>query len=280
MVTDLATKDQIDSFSARLRSRAERCRSWLCVGLDPDPAKLPPSVPPTAPGITDFCRNIIEATAESAVCFKINFAFFEALGRDGWAALEDVRGAIPRTLPVIADAKRGDIANTAAAYADAILSHLDFDAVTVSPYLGWDSLRPFLSQKGKGVFVLCRTSNPGSADLQELQVGGEPLFLRVAREVLALETSADLGLVVGATQPAALRAVRELGEDVMLLMPGVGAQGASVREAIDAGGNGSGRNALVSVSRQVIFASSLTDYPLAAASAARSLAAQTVETIQ
>jgi len=273
MVTDLATKDQIDSFSARLRSRAERCRSWLCVGLDPDPAKLPPSVPPTAPGITDFCRNIIEATAESAACFKINFAFFEALGRDGWAALEDVRGAIPTTLPVIADAKRGDIANSAAAYADAILTNLDFDAVTVSPYLGWDSLRPFLSQKGKGVFVLCRTSNPGSADLQELQVGEEPLFLRVAREALALETSADVGLVVGATQPAALSAVRELGEDV-------GAQGASVREAIDAGGNGSGRNALVSVSRQVIFASRSTDYPLAAARAARSLAAQTVETIQ
>ncbi len=280
MVTDLATKDQIDSFSSRVRSRAERCRSWLCIGLDPDPAKLPPSVPATASGITTFCRNIIEATAESAACFKINFAFFEVLGRDGWAALEDVRAAIPATLPVIADAKRGDIANTAAAYADAILTHLDFDAVTVSPYLGWDSLRPFLSHKGKGVFVLCRTSNPGSADLQELQIEGEPLFLRVAREALALETSADIGLVVGATQPAALRAVRELGEDVIFLMPGVGAQGASVREAIDAGANGSGRNALVSVSRQVLFASSSTDYALAAARGARSLAAQTVETIQ
>jgi len=280
MVTDSAAKDQIDSFSSRLRIRAEDCRSWLCVGLDPDPATLPPSVPATASGIVDFCRNIIEATSESAACFKINFAFFEALGRDGWAALEDVRRAIPAKMPVIADAKRGDIANTATAYADAILTHLDFDAVTISPYLGWDSLRPFLSHTGKGVFVLCRTSNPGSADLQELQVGGEPLFLRVAREVLALETSADVGLVVGATQPTALRAVRALGEDVILLMPGVGAQGASVREAIDAGANGSRRNALVSVSRQVIFASRSTNYPLAAARAARSLAAQTVETVR
>ncbi len=280
MVTDSDTKDQIDSFSSRLRSRAERCGSWLCIGLDPDPARLPPSVPVTASGITDFCRNIIEATAESAACFKINFAFFEALGREGWAALEDVRRAIPATLPVIADAKRGDIANTATAYADAILSHLDFDAVTVSPYLGWDSLRPFLSHVGKGVFVLCRTSNPGSADLQELHVGGEALFLYVARNALELETSADVGLVVGATQPAALRAVRALCEDVILLMPGVGAQGASVREAIDAGANEARRNALVSVSRQVIFASRSTDYPLAAARAARSLAAQTAEPLQ
>lgn len=275
MVTDFGTKYQARSFAAALRRRALDSSTWLCVGLDPDPSKLPAGLPPTPDGVIRFCKDLVYATAPFAACFKINVAFFEAMGPEGARALRDVRWLIPEDIPVIADAKRGDIGNTSAAYATALLDVLHFDAVTVNPYLGWDALAPFFACTGKGVFVLVRTSNPGSGALQELKVDEEPLFLRVAREALQQESRADIGLVVGATFPRALRAVRQLNDDAMFLVPGVGAQGASAREAVAAGANASGHNALINVSRDIMYASTGDDFAEAAAHAAERLASET-----
>jgi orotidine-5'-phosphate decarboxylase len=225
--------------------------------------------------VVDFCRAIVDSTADAAACYKINFAFFEVLGPGGWEAIERVRRSIPDEIPVIADAKRGDIGNTSHAYADAILRVLDFDAVTVSPYMGHDSLTPFLQYPGKSILVLCRTSNPGAVDLQELDVAGSPLYLVVARKALALSGPGEVGLVVGATAPAALRAVRALSADVILLVPGVGAQGAKAADAVRAGANDQGKNALITVSREVMYASSLADFATAARDAAYERATET-----
>src|SRR5947209_6812333 len=149
MVTDSPLSVQRDYFGSRLRRRAQERHSWLCVGLDPDLRRLPRSVDRSAAGVVNFCTAIVSATVQAAVCFKINFAFFEALGPSGWEALVQVRATIPPEVPVIADAKRGDIGNTSRAYAEAILGVLDFDAVTVSPYLGHDSVSAFLEYPGK-----------------------------------------------------------------------------------------------------------------------------------
>ena len=242
MVYDLTGRDQADSFSRRVSDGGR---------MNVVPGCVLESIPMwnvcrricerSAAGVTRFCTEIIAATHDLAAAFKLNFAFFEAMGADGWQALEAVRRAIPAGVPVIADAKRGDIPNTAEAYARAIFEVLGFDAVTVSPYLGWDSILPFARRAGTCVFVLCKTSNPGASTFQDLLVDGMPLFLHVARDGLALQTSADLGFVVGATQPEALRTVRALSEDVLLLVPGVGAQGAQAATALQLGGNTSRR---------------------------------------
>ena len=269
MVHDPARGGQLSSFAARIRARAHAVNSWLCVGLDPDPARLPASLRADTAGVTAFCHAIIDATHDLAAAFKINFAFFEALGIDGWRALHDVRAAIPGEIPVIADAKRGDIANTAAAYARAVFDVMACDAVTVSPYLGWDSVQPFAAHAGRGVLVLCKTSNPGSPAFQDVAVDGGPLYLKVAREGIQLACAADVGLVVGATRPDALRAVRALSEQVLLLVPGVGAQGAETRATLSLAANRIGDNAIVPISREIMYASGGADF----AQAARSVAA-------
>lgn len=263
------------AFSTRLRQRAREKRSWLCVGLDPSIERLPSGAPPTVEGLIRFCREIVVATANHAAAFKINFAFFEVLGPEGWLALKRVRDSIPSDIPVIADAKRGDIEGTARAYARSIFEVLDFDAVTVSPYLGWDSIMPFAEYAGKCVLVLCKTSNPGSSDLQDLTVDGTPLHLVVARGALSLSARAEVGLVVGATQPRALQQVRALDQDAILLVPGVGAQGASAGEAVALGANKRGENALVSVSREILYASSGDDFAQAAQRMAQNRAEET-----
>jgi len=275
MVTDSVTKSQALSFSGRLRDRARERRSWLCVGLDPDIDRLPSALNPSPSGVVEFCRSLIQATCQYAVAFKINFAFFEALGPDGWRALQEVREAVPTGVPVIADAKRGDIGSTSRAYAKGIFEVLGFDAVTVSPYVGWDGLEPFLAYGGKGVFVLCRTSNPGSSALQALEINGQPLYMRIAREALQLPGPADVGLVIGATALDAAAEVRGISQDVLLLLPGVGAQGAAARETVSVAANRRGDNALLPVSRQIMYASSGEDYAKRAADAAQELAAAT-----
>jgi orotidine-5'-phosphate decarboxylase len=255
------------SFSARINERAHAVRTWLCVGLDPDTERLPAHLPRTADGVAAFCNEIIESTYDLVAAFKMNFAFFEALGANGWRALQEVRRAIPAEVPVIADAKRGDIPNTASAYARAIFDVLEFDAVTLSPYLGWDSIEPFSDYPGKCVFVLCKTSNPGAFAFQDALIGDVPLYLKVARDGLALTTAADLGFVVGATQPAALEAVRDLSEEALLLVPGVGAQGAEANTALRLGGNHRGDNAIIPMSREILYASSGHDFARAARAA-------------
>jgi uridine monophosphate synthetase len=240
------------SFFSRLETRARAINSLLCVGLDPHPADL---AAPTAAAARDFCLRLIAATADVAAAFKPNAAFFEQFGAEGMAALRDVIAAVPDDVPVILDAKRGDIASTAEAYARAAFETLGADAITLSPYLGRDSLEPFLADPARGVFLLCKTSNPGAGDLQDLpladRVPAQRLFERVAELARGWNNSDNLGLVVGATHPEALAAVRRVAPDLWILAPGVGAQGGDLEAALNAGLRTDGLGLLIPVSRQI-----------------------------
>lgn len=237
------------TFFSRLESRVREIDSLLCVGLDPHLDDLNAPEPQAA---LDFCLRLIEDTTEFAAAFKPNAAFFEALGPQGVAVLKDVIAAVPEGIAVILDAKRGDIASTAQAYARAVFQQLGADAVTLNPYLGFDSLEPFLSDPDKGVFLLCKTSNPGAQDLQDqLLAGGLPLHLQVAALANTWNRSDNLGLVIGATQPSALARVREISPDLWILAPGVGAQGGDLAEALQAGLRTDGMGMLVPVSRGI-----------------------------
>ncbi|MBN2148597.1 MAG: orotidine-5'-phosphate decarboxylase [Anaerolineales bacterium] len=238
------------SFANLLEFRTRQANSLLCVGLDPHPADL---AVPTPTEARDFCLRLIEATADLAAAFKPNAAFFEALGPYGMAALQEVIAAIPDGIPVILDAKRGDIASTAEAYAQAAFHVWKVHAITLSPYLGRDSLEPFLNDPARGAFLLCKTSNPGAGDLQDLRLAGEErcLFEQVAHLAQQWNTNDNLGLVAGATHPAALRQVRDLAPDLWILAPGVGAQGGDLAEALGAGLRADGLGLLVPVSRAI-----------------------------
>lgn len=249
-------------FSEKLLKASRSKDSLLCVGLDPEWERIPADLQKEgASALYEFCTAIVEATRDDACAYKPNAAFFEAHGAEGALALEALLKYIPRDIPIILDVKRGDIGNTARAYAKACYDVLGADAVTVSPYMGWDSVEPF-ARPGKGVFVLCRTSNPGGRDLQDLLVtqpegAPVPLYEHVARQVAAwrADHGADLGLVAGATFPAELAGVRALaGEDVPLLIPGVGAQGGSPRDAVQLGGNAAGELAVVNAGRSILYA--------------------------
>ncbi|OGS01956.1 MAG: hypothetical protein A2V88_08505 [Elusimicrobia bacterium RBG_16_66_12] len=236
-------------FFERLEARARATDSLLCVGLDPHVEFIGED---NAEAAQAWCLRMIEATSDSACAYKPNAAFFETWGASGWLALREVIAAARRHAPVVLDAKRGDIASSSAAYARAIFAVLKADAVTVSPYLGGDSLEPFLAEKDKAVFVLCKTSNPGSEDLQDLRMaGGDPLYLEVARRAAAWNIAGNVGLVVGATDPAALAAVRAIAPDVWILAPGVGEQGGDLEAAVRAGRRGDGLGVLVPVSRSL-----------------------------
>ena len=237
--------------------------SWLCVGLDPDPESLPAGVPLEA-----FLRGIVDATRDLVCCYKPNLAFFEALGLAGQTTLRTLLRALPTDIPVLVDAKRGDTPQTMRFYSRAIFDELGADAVTVNPYLGADSLAPFFDYADRGVFVLCKTSNPGAGEMQDLTVTdgsvSEPLFLHVARRALTWDRHGTLGLVVGATYPSDVAAVRQLAPGAPILLPGVGAQAGdlerSVRAAIDTTGGG----AIVNVSRSLLYASKGPDWQAAA----------------
>ena len=259
----------MSNFLEKLEAAARQNRSLLCVGLDPWLPQMP------LDDIATFNRAIVEATRDLVCAFKPNMAFYEAQGSAGLRALEMTLEVIPEDIPVILDAKRGDIGNTAVAYAQAVFEAWRADAVTVNPYLGRDSLEPFLAYEGRGVFVLCRTSNPGSADFQSLpvQTGGEtmPLFERVARQAQEWNARGNVGLVVGATLPGELARVRELCPHMPILVPGVGAQGGDLEASVKLGTDDSGRRAIISVSRQVLYASRSSDYAEAARRAAQAL---------
>ena len=246
------------TFFASLETRARQIDSLLCVGLDPHPADLPS---PTVEAARDFCLGLIAATADLALAFKPNATFFEAFGPQGVAVLKQVIAAVPEGIPVILDAKRGDIGSTAQAYARAAFEAMRAHAVTVNPYLGRDAVEPFLSDPQHGVFLLCKTSNPGAADLQDLQVQhpaageGSAPALRLYEQVALLagewNRQANLGLVVGATHPEALRRVRGLAPGLWILAPGVGAQGGDLDAALQAGLRPDGLGLLVPVSRAI-----------------------------
>ena len=246
------------SFFERLSQRVRQVDSLLCVGLDPHPDDLPT---PTAESSREFCLRLIQATSDIAAAYKPNIAFFEAFGSAGWSALQQVIQSIPENIPVIVDAKRGDIASTAEAYALSIFTLLGAQAVTINPYLGHDSIEPFLADPERGVFLLCKTSNPGAGDLQDLLLEetlpsskGEVayhLYEKVAQLAQEWNTRDNLGLVVGATDTQALHRVRLLAPELWFLAPGVGAQGGNLETALQAGLRSDGMGLLVPVSRGI-----------------------------
>ncbi len=236
-------------FFTALENRAGAINSLLCVGLDPHPGEL---TAPTAEAARDFCMRLVDATWRMALAYKPNAAFFEALGPAGWQALVDVIAAIPAGIPVVLDAKRGDIASTAEAYARSAFQTLKAHAITLSPYLGKDSLAPFSSDPAHGVFLLCKTSNPGSADLQDLVVQGDlTVYEQVALLAQTWNEGDNLGLVVGATYPAALQRVRSIAPDLWILAPGLGAQGGDLESALQAGLRSDRMGLLLPVSRAI-----------------------------
>jgi len=240
------------------------------VGLDPEPSLIPASFGREPRGAVRFLRRIIRATAEQVCAYKPNLAFYERYGTAAMEILALTLQAIPDDIAVILDAKRGDVPNTAEAYADALFDSFHADAATVVPYVGLDAIAPFCTE-GRYAFVLARTSNPGARDFQDLEAAGRPLYERVVERVVERFPAERCGLVVGATYPDEARRLRALAPDRLFLMPGVGAQGGeaglAIRAALDARGGG----VLVSASRTVLYASRDSDFERAAAAAARSL---------
>lgn len=245
-------------FFTRLEERSNQIHSLLCIGLDPHVEDLPSG---TVMEAREFCFRIIDATSKYALAYKPNIAFFERFGPQGLETLNEVLRFIPEDVPVILDAKRGDIASTAAAYAEAIFETFKVDGVTINPYLGYDSIEPFLRYPEKGVFLLCKTSNPGASDFQDLRIDsasfqGLTLYEVIAKKAQAWNNADNLGLVVGATQVQSLLHVRQQAPDLWFLAPGVGAQGANLEEALQAGLRDDGMGMLISVSRSISRADS------------------------
>jgi uridine monophosphate synthetase len=244
------------SFYEKLTRAVERNDSLLCVGLDPVAEQLPSRYRSGADQLmADLLRwnlAIIEETQNLVCTYKPNIAFYEAMGAAGMNLLRETLADIPAEIPVILDAKRGDIGSTAAAYAKACFEDLGADAVTLSPYLGRDSVDPFAAYAGKGLFVLCHTSNPSAGEFQTLSVDGRPLYLHVAET--SIKWSPNVGLVVGATYPEALRAVRAVAPDAWLLVPGIGVQGGAVDEVISTGLRADGMGLILNAARGVTLA--------------------------
>ncbi len=268
------------TFLDKLCQAQETNRSWLCVGLDPAPDRLPPPPPATDP-LLHFARAIIEATADLVCAYKPNLAFWLAEGAEGLRQLALTIAAIPDPIPVILDAKFNDIGHTAAAYARAAFETLSADGVTANPYLGLDGLRPFLTSADHGLFLLARTSNPSAPDLQDRPVEGRPLYQVVAHLATAwnAETPGACGLVVGATYPDELRSLRQTAPDLPFLIPGIGAQGGSLEAAVAYGPTRSptqgerGREIgpVINVSRAILYASDGADFATAARDASLTL---------
>ena len=259
-------------FHDTLRAAWQRSGSMLCVGLDPDPGRMPAPLGRMHPTMAteQFCRAIVDATADVVCAFKPQIAYFASQGAE--RELEDLCHYIRETYPdvlLVLDAKRGDIGPTAEHYAREAFDRYGAHVVTVNPYLGTDSVAPFLSHEGGGVFVLCRTSNPTSGDFQNLRTDGEPLYLHVARRVADQWSQlGECGLVVGATYPDELRQVRAVVGDVPLLVPGVGAQGGDVEATVQAGADSNGYGMVINSSRAILYASPGFDYADAARAAA------------
>jgi uridine monophosphate synthetase len=246
----------MESFFSFLEKRVDDSSSLLCVGLDPH---IPDLKEPTAASALDFCLTLVKQTAPYAAAFKPNAAFFEVFGAEGWVALKQVIEAIQAEsnrlgslIPVILDAKRGDIASTAEAYAKSAFESLGAHCITLNPYLGKDSIDPFIQNSEKGVFLLCKTSNPGSGDLQDLRLeNGTSLYEHVAKLAQSWNAKKNIGLVVGATHLEALARVRVAAPDLWFLAPGVGAQGGELESALKAGLRKDGKGILIPVSRGI-----------------------------
>lgn len=261
---------------------AQICRkgTMLCVGLDTDIKKIPQHLLRTENPILEFNRAIIDATADHCIAYKPNLAFYESMGVEGWSAFEQTVGYIREKYPnhfIIADAKRGDIGNTSELYARSFFEHLDVDAITVAPYMGRDSVTPFLGHAGKWVILLALTSNKGSADFQLTRdADGMPLFERVMRTSAEWAGPDEMMYVVGATQGAMFEEIRRIAPESFLLVPGVGAQGGSLEEVCRYGLNDR-CGLIINSSRGIIYASQGEDFAEAAGKAAHELSAQMAE---
>jgi orotidine-5'-phosphate decarboxylase len=262
------------TFIEKLRNRWQSANSLVCVGLDPDPAKFPEAFIDDEDALFSFCRDIVDATAAVACAFKPQIAYFAA-HNGGEAQLQrlvaHINGSFP-DIPVILDAKRGDIGSTAEQYAIEAFERFGADAVTLNPYMGRDSAAPFLQYNDRGCVFLCHTSNPGARDFQELLVDGEPLYQRIARTI-ANDWNADgnCALVVGATFPEELKVIRGIVGDMPLLIPGIGAQGGDVEATVRNGKTADGTGLVINSSRGILYASGGADYAEAAAQAAEAL---------
>ncbi|MBN8519607.1 MAG: orotidine-5'-phosphate decarboxylase [Candidatus Accumulibacter sp.] len=261
------------NFIRALNSVWRENNTLLCIGLDPDPAKFPAHLQHRPDAIFEFCRAIVDATADLVCCFKPQIAYFAARRAEDQleALIEHIHIRHPAT-PVILDAKRGDIGSTAEQYAIEAFERFQADAVTINPYMGRDSIEPYLAYRDKGIILLCRTSNPGGSDLQFLDVGGEKLYERVARLVSKeWDVNGQCALVVGATFPSEIARVRTLIGDMPLLVPGIGAQGGDIETTVRAGCTASGVGLIINSSRAILYAGKGEDY----ANTARSVAEAT-----
>lgn len=254
----------------KFNQRVEAANSLLCVGLDVDFAKVPARFKAEKHPQFEFAKWIIDQTAEFAAAFKPNTAFYEARGAQGWAELKMTADYLREKYPnlvTVCDAKRADIGNTNQGYVTSIFDELGFDAVTLHPYLGREALQPFLERKNKACIVLCRTSNPGAGEFQDLQIEGKPLWQTVAEKVSReWNANGNCMLVVGATYPDEMRAIRQIAPDLTFLVPGIGAQGGDVEAVVSAGLDNRGKGLMISASRAILF----SDDPAAAARGFRS----------
>ena len=252
------------NYEEKVETRRRAADSLLCIGLDPDLERLPAGISRDPAGVYTVTTTIVEATSDVAAAYKPNFAFYEALGPAGIDVLQRLIAAIPPDIPIIGDAKRSDIGNSARLYARAALDVYGCDAMVVNPYQGQDSVEAYLAHADRGVYVLARTSNPGAADFQDIVVDGEPLYIHVVRQAQRWRRAGTLGFVVGATAPEHLRNVRQAAPQAQLLIPGIGAQGGDLAPTVRAGSRDNGGGVLISASRSILYASSGGDFAGAA----------------
>lgn len=267
----MANKEVLQmNFIEKLNMAVEKNRSLVCIGLDTSPGLVASGL-----SVFDFNKAIIDATADLVCAYKPNLAFYEAQGEKGWEALYRTVEYVPEAIPVIGDAKRGDIGNTSEAYAKALFEQIGLDAITVSPYLGFDSVEPFLKNTDKLTFILCRTSNKGAADFQSLLCEYEgkmqPLYEVVALKASQWNSNHNVGLVVGATYPEELKNIRQSHPDMVFLIPGVGAQGGDLKLAVEYGVDKDRKGIIINSSRGIIYASRGADFAVAARRAAQTL---------
>jgi orotidine-5'-phosphate decarboxylase len=246
-------------FLEKLLLASRNNNSLVCVGLDTDEGKIPPFLKNEDDPTLAFNQRIIDSTRDLVCAYKPNLAFYEALGARGWEALRKTCEYIPSEIPIILDAKRGDIGNTACMYAKALYDVLKADAVTVSPYMGRDAVLPFLEYEDKGTFILCLTSNKGAADFQLTTIEGKPLY-----ELVSWNEKGNCGLVVGATYPEQLKRIRQIAPGLPFLIPGVGAQAGEIESTIKYGTDNKGELAIINSSRAILYASSGEDFAQAA----------------
>ncbi|MGB8657170.1 MAG: orotidine-5'-phosphate decarboxylase [Candidatus Zixiibacteriota bacterium] len=251
-------------FVEKLLSACRKNQSLVCVGLDTDARKIPQSLLGKDDPVFVFNQKIIDSTSDLVCAYKPNVAFYEALGAEGWDALKKTCEYVPKEIPIILDVKRGDIGNTASMYARAFFELMQADAVTLSPYMGKDSLAPFLAYDDKCALVLCLTSNEGAKDFQLSLIDGKPLYQIVAEKVLSWNDRKNCGLVVGATYPEQLQRIRQMASTLPILIPGVGAQAGEIESTVRFGTDENGELAIINSSRGILYASSGDDFAQAA----------------